>query len=487
MKIKSSLSCCSLALFASATLSCNSGHSLKRPSSHSGDSQFSSANSEPGLTLEAKYYDSLLTWYLENAAEKKIVLGPGKQLLALSFAGSTIKYGAAPGESTLICGKQRIFTPSTLSNADQEAIVAGVKAYFEKDDLNIEVTGKVPETPEAATTIFFTDNYQSLGCESKLRPGYVAPLDHDNISPVDSGFVFSDGSPLPAIIDNAIAAASRSFGADEPKNGPAAWKQLIQNIGLAPEEKKEETASGDLPTVNPAYDKPATATKATALSFGKYATELKDLPGTDFLAAIGTSLPEITQENAIDTTLIDTLVKKSLPGKVTVPGLNRVVTIMEISKQAAQKKIAAENIPADDNQVQAVSQGMLNPSSLSSLGGLAAIASLGGFGSLPAAAAAAGQTYGITPDPAPLPADAGKATPTIAKDLPNFSEFLNITDIADLKELFLQLRRHYYVVDQNYTGDNRTALISMLKVAYSQVYQNSLRSAVVGDEEKEKK
>jgi hypothetical protein len=438
----------------------------------------------PGTELDGAYFDGLVSWSLERGTEKVQSLAAKKQALLVSFDGTSIKSGNAPGKSGLICGKQPVLATGTVTAPDQTTIMAAIKDYFEKEKLNIQVLSKATEAKEEDTTVvLIADSYASLGCESKLTPAYVAPLDTDNLNPFDVAFVFLDQSKTQAqLIESIVASASRSFGADPANQSPGAWEQLVKNLGEMPSEEKEgaKESTEELPTVNPGYENPTTPAAATPLSMGKYGNELAGLSGIDFLSAIGSSLPEVSAENAIDTALIDELIKKSLPEKVTFPGLNRVVTIMEISKLAAKKKMAADNLPTDNDKVQAASKGLLKPSSLMAIGGMVAMAYMGGFGSIPAASNAAGQVYGNIQDELPPTVDPNTLTlPAQAKDLPNFADFLGITEITDLKSLLTNLRMHVYVINQNYSGDDRAAMISMVKVAYSQVYKKTVRPQLV--------
>ncbi len=481
--------------FALASVGCDK-HEPVKPRRFPGQQSEATVatHQQVGKDLPAEYYDGLVFWQLEHGIHEVLSPERTKQSILLDFDGAIVKTGAEPGKSLLICGKQRSVKSSGLSSADQAAVKAGVKAYFERDGANIKViTSKREASLQDTTTIYFTDNTSELGCNPQTDLPYAAPLDAGNLSKFDSGFVFGDkAKDVPTLIENTIAAINQTFGVEQANAAQNVWDEVLAVVGLAAELKDnldDLSGSGELPTSNPSYSHSGPKISTEGLSLGNYTKQLQGLPGAKFIAAIGSTLPEVSSDSAIATADIEQLVAKALPSGVSTPGLNRVVTIVEISNLAAKKRAEEDAGVGNEDRAQDSRQDILTPANIKAIGGLAAVAALAGYGSLPLAIAAASQIYDGQPSQATSSEkfDRGASPDRDSKvaagiqALPDFAAMLEINDFTDLNELFNRLRAHVYLVNQNYSGEDRAALLSMLKIGYGQIYYDQLRARLIFD------
>lgn len=480
-----------------------------------------------------EYYDQLLEDNLARLDNPdSFALAGATQVLWLNFNGATIQKGYRRGQSFILCSQSATIAPSGHSPADQDSIVQKVQAYYDAAGAAVTVTTEKPQSGDF-TTMIVGGSYGTLGClESRGTLG-VAPLDGGNANRNDIGFAFTKFyNSVNTVAETISHEAGHSFGLDHTINnkdimyaslspqqegfgvgrvsggtriqdGP---KTLQANLGIKGATSPYVPNPG--PSVAPA---PSTAPSASPAPIAGVPAipgipglpnlpgGLAGLPGLPQIATIANLIPQLAPGNILDITNLLPIITKIIPGNAgsQLPGLDKVMTILGIAQGAVNNPAAvAPNQPGQPaqsqpslpaipgmpagvtNAVQGGVAAVLNPSTLTTVGTLATLAGH------PEIAIATSVLQGVVSSgalPAVSPTAQGSAplqTPTAARldALPDFASALALGNMNSFGGLMAMLRGQVAVINSNFTGNTRAALLSTLKLAYAQAYYQNIRS-----------
>ncbi|MEZ4742736.1 MAG: hypothetical protein R3B45_09855 [Bdellovibrionota bacterium] len=430
------------------------------------------------------YYDGIMTANLLELEQPSNSNELKPYYLNINFSGSTLNQGTLIGESPLVCNEKQKVPASDLSESVKEELMASIKDFFSKDKLlNLQIISeKEPQNPIMTTTINVASSYKDLGCEKAMPYPGIAINDKNNDNTFDQAFIFlkSSGNETAEIANAILITFAQSLGLEADTTEEISSADLFELFGKVEEKQPQPKNSvGELPTENPAYEEgyeEVEDTNPIHSVFKKATKEQQKLPGLEFLAGIAEGLVGVDDASAISTSSINPAIQSTIPQNIKTPGINRVITIIELSKLAAKKKAAEENLPTDEDKLNALAKGLLKPSSLANMGMLAAMASVGGFASIPAAMGAASEVYKNVQEEIPENQDPNAFhLPSEASILPDFSAYMELSQITELKELIHNMYAHADLIQKNFKGKDRDALLSLIKLAYSQAYTQNLR------------
>lgn len=516
MKMKSGLSLSALAALVFTLVACGAAQ-LDKPSDNSstqssdgsdGTKKPAAKPAEDGIAFDEamtppkEYYDALFTEAVRNA-DKGFALVDAAQVLWLNFDGANVPKGYGKNQSFIPCKAVATIPPSGLSPADRDQIVALVQKSYEDAGARIIVTPAKPTSGDF-TTMQVGGAYKDLGCIGGASILGVAPLDQGNANRNDIGFAFIPSYASARLIAETIAhEAGHSFGLDHVTTSTdimyaSAGANMI-GFGIA---KTRTGKVQDEPAIlkqvlgvstggtvvvppssptTPAIPTPAAPTTpvgpiASIPGLPNLPIDLANLPGLGQLGNIGQLIPGLGAGNALDISKLLPQLQALLPaagGLGGFPGLDQVLTIIGLASQAGggQAGIPGANLPIDPALASLIlgstTGAPLNISSLLALipGGVAGQpANAGGFGGIIGGILGGlGGLGGSTPTPA-IPA---------LSTLPDLTQLLGLSNgaVPDLSTLISSFTGSAKVVNGNFGGANKDALLSLLKVAYAQQFQ----------------
>ena len=476
-------------ILASLVTSCGAPHKVSSPAgsptqpSNFADGTANAGQAETGKTPPRDYYMGILERSLKDVDGKGKVTAlveAGKRTLFINFEGQNVAKGFAAGQSFLVCGAAANVPASTLDQSSKDAVVTQVEDYFTKAGVGVQVTDARPSSG-VFTTVIVGGNFEMLGCPTvATKPMGVAPLDRGDMNPSDIAFVFSGSSDTKVVAAAVAHMAGHSFGLQNTDNN----KDVMYPVAAA---IIEGFGSGKTLGSGSVQDSPTQLQHTLALSVNDFSSlnggngaqvpglvnlpdDLAKLPGLNNLSAMGKVIAGLKPSDVANINSLNTQIRAVLPASIAFPSLDKAVTSVALADKAAG---GSGNGKTNVGGVSGVFQKVLsNPQALSTAGGaIAVIAVLSGAGGSAAAIGAilgafgggTGQTTGGT-----TPAT---QQPQQAPQLPDFAGLLGLTGIPDVAQLLgPYLNGHVAVVNGNFSGDVKTALISMLKVGYAQAF-----------------
>ena len=492
-----------VAPFALILTSCGTSESPVLPKSQAEDSRTASDGTSD-QTLEQRsgrsqqppkdYYDAVLQEEFALLRSDEGLSATASPTLFVNFDGASVDQGYGAGESFLVCEDSSV--PSAdLSISDQKEIISIVRDLFKNAKIGINLTTNPPPVSRY-TTIHVGGLVADLGCDRYRDTGGIAPIDSENFNFNDIAFVFSDylkGNNNIAVAiahqfghtvgledvsedgyvmstnltEGAEFGTAETVGSQKPQDAASLMKNNL-NQGTSSAFALTGANSGDLPNL-------------TAVPVG-----LLDNGLLKIIASLGSLLLDFDAQGSLDISKLFPQIDKILPGGIDIlgiigglGGLEDIIAVVQLAAEAAAKD-AGTTVEASG--IGAILKLFLDPSSLQandllSIAGLAAEIGLaaitgGASGALTAAldllfsGIFGGDTAGQNPS------SSTAFTLTQPTNLPNFAELFSLDQASSLPDLITQTRLLGSLVNTNYDGDARDALISAVIVGSSQAYQD---------------
>lgn len=440
------------------------------------------------MTPPQEYYDALFVRALDQTDSQKFNLAQAEQILFINFEGATISKGFGANQSFIPCKQSSTIPAAQLSPADKQAIVDNVQAFYNAAGALLKVTTDRPASGEF-TTILAGGSYADLGCVGAGILG-VAPFDEGNANRSDIGFAFTKNTGNNRIIAETIAhEAGHSFGLEhvesrkdlmyfsstneitgfsvskvsgraKSQDAPAL---LIAALGSGTSAAGTVTAGNSTPTIpgNPPANTPAIP------GIANLPAGLANLPGLTQIGNIGQLIPGISQLGNFDITALLAQATAIIPAGAsgtTLPQFDKILAAIGLSAQAGANQNPA-NIPSNPlGTLTALAGPLLGNTAFGGLGNLSTLAGLGGGASAGGIQDIINQlSGGTTATPGQIP--------QLPAGLPDFSQLLGVVGPSTLNaDLIKNLLGSAQVVNGNFAGNSQAALLSMLKVGYSQAF-----------------
>lgn len=464
----------------------NPPSSSETPANFNDDSGVGGAGSGSSKTPPKEYYLGLLEKSLKDAEASggNAALTDGSATpptIFVNFDGQAVQKGFAASQSFLVCGATANIPAASANQSTRDAIITAVKAHFDAAGVMVVITD---DRPSAGfySTVLVGGNYEMLGCGK--APGSalaIAPMDRGNFNPSDLAFVFPAEQPVAvqaAVISRSVGhifglentnnpedlmathvsekskgfASGKALGSGGTQDGLAALKHNLRQDGAASQGVVGGTGSQVPGLVNLTGD-------------------LVNLPGLENISGTGKVIGGLRPQDVVNISALLAQIRAVLPASIAIPSLEKAVTAIALADSASGGSgVGKTNVGGVSQIFQKI---LSNPAALSATGGaLSALATLGGFGGSAGAIGTLLGAFGQAPVPATSPAPAAP-TPV----LPDFAGILGITSQTDLAQLLgPYLNGHISVINSNFAGDVKAALISMTKVAYAQAFSNALTS-----------
>ncbi len=463
-------------------LACGTKTAIRGSQLHSDDAD--GAKKFASSVPPKEYYDFLLRQKMLALEENTYFLLTGNdsqvQTVWLNFEGATVRKGFSKGMSFLICTSETIIPTSAISFEDQQAVLAIVQGYFDNAGLPIKVVLEEP-TGVPYTTVFIGESIEDLACQSKVNPVVLAPQDKGNINSSDVAFVFtealklfcSDSDKLPAYLAHAIGYAIGLTLGLSPDS------QVRTVMYPVPSDEVEGFSTEAINEIkNSLKNQLLVASQAATQIQGlkNLPPEFATLPGLKLIAALAGEIPQLKKEEVVDISQIIPIIMQLLPDNVQTPELDKIITIIELALTVAANQgqnggIDVNNLTEED--LIKIATAVLTTENLTKVGGIVALAVAGGgVGTVGAVIAGIQLAIDIVGDVQ----QANQATPTndpvtnLIARVPNIAALLGISKIEDLKTLFEMIDAHAAVINGNFSGKIRDALLSAIKVAYAQKF-----------------
>lgn len=460
---------------------------------NSGDSTADGARDHT-ITPPQEYYDALFALALKRIDQPSglaLLDSTAPRGLWLNFGGASLHKGFEPGESFLLCDNLVDIPGADLSPADQEAIVAKVQKFF--DDAGASLNVSAEKLSGDYTTIHVGGSFADLGCRGSGVLG-VAPFDVGNANKSDVGFAFTKGIDSVATIAETIAhEAGHTFGLDhttdakdlmyasstsditgflvaklkggKAQDGPAILKNVL---GLL------DGSSAGSPS------KGGSTPPASIPGITNLPARLANLPGLGQIAMIAQLLATINTADIADISKLVPQIIAILPTNaqsVDLAGLDKILTVVGIAATAASHQ-NGQALPTTLAGIlnSGLLSGILDPKNAAAISGLAGLATLAGFGNVGGAVTAITSILAAITGQMQQPAAGGTASSTVntnapAAKLPDFGAILGLgASNKDLATVINNLLGTAEIIAKNYGGAEAVALLSLVKVAYSQLY-----------------
>ncbi len=448
------------------------------------------------VTPPREYYDTLFANSLKLLDKGAALnLAGASQILWVNFKGASLTKGFQDGQSFILCKASATIPAAGLSPADEALVVSGVQQFYDDAGATLTVTAQQPASGEY-TTIHVSGSYSDLGCIGNGVLG-IAPFDVGNANHSDVGFAFVKNAGGASVIAETVAhEAGHSFGLEHVSNDKdLMYASNSPNItGFAsssvsgtnrlqdgPALLRQALGAGAAAPAPGAASQPAPATPIAGLP--NLPAGLQGLPGLDQLASIAQLLPGLTPGSVLDISKLLPQIQALIPiaaSGVNLPGLDKIFTIVGVAgaaggAQAGTPASTGANLPINGQAAGAILGSGGNISTLAGLAGLA------GFGSITtyvsAAQAVLGGVQGAIPAAKTQPSSATPA-PAQLGSVPDLAALLGLAgSSSNIATLISSLGGSAQIVNGNFSGANKDALLSLLKVAYAQQYLDLISQA----------
>jgi hypothetical protein len=477
-----------------AASSCGSGPEVKGVEKKKGTEDGTASTEESSEEIEIddvimppqEYYDTLFAETVGNADKKEFGLASAEQVLFVNFEGATVVKGFSRTQSFIPCRQNSTIPSPQLSPADKQAILDLVQAHYNDIGALLKVTAEKPSSGDF-TTIHVGGAYSDLGCIGRGVLG-IAPFDQGNSNRNDIGFAFTKGVNSNRIIAETIShEAGHSFGLDhvESRKDLMYFSSTNEITGFtvsrvargakiqdAPAILKSVLGSGTAVAgaVNPAQSTTGTQNPVQPVpGIANVPNGLANLPGLNQIGNLGQLIPGISQVGPLD---INTLLAQAIAvipasaGNTNLPQFDKILAAIGVAAQAGANQKPGGAAGAVGNIATLAGSILSNPT-VSTFANIAALAGLGAAG--PAAVSGIQAILnGISGVSSQQP---NNNTPALPAGLPDLSALLGLVNSSTTNAaLITNLLNSVQVVNTNFTGTTQAALISLLKVSYSQAY-----------------
>lgn len=469
----------SLTAFA---LACGGHGKINQPSSSdSDDSQDANGANLTAKTPPKEYYMGLLEKALRQAessgGKTKLTEVASPSTVFLNFFGQTVQRGFNDGQSFLVCTGLATIPASSLSQSSQDAIVKKVKSFFDDAGVDINITDVKP-TSGAYTTVVVGGAYEDLGCgKAVVSDASAAPLDRSNANASDIAFVFPGDrseSMQAVLIARSIA---HTFGLENSDNSQDIMAVQVSEstkgflagrvIGSGAAQDAAGTLRHNLGLDGTDAIEGSSSTQVPGLV--NLSGDLAKLPGLETISGTGKVIAGLKTQDIVNISSLVAQIRSVLPATLNTPALDRAITAIALADRAAGGSGAGKT---DVGAVGGIFRNLLaNPQALTTVGGaLATIATMGAGGGVATALGAILGIFNKTQSTVPTTTTT-TADQTPAPVLPDFAGLLGISSVNDFNKLLgPYLNGHIAVINGNFGGDAKNALISMTKVGYAQAF-----------------
>lgn len=515
--------------FAAAQTGCGSQGGGERYSA-AGDSKSSAdsadATAAAGLSVlgdvitpPRAYYEALLGFTLQQIDDDSFNLAATGQdpVLFLNFDGATVGRGYAWSQSFLVCSQTAVIPAQTFTQEERAMIVATVQSAYTDAGRSLDVVTDRP-TRGAYTTIHVANAKTDLGCVGGKTFG-LAPFDKQNANPNDVAFVFSQG----VAADDLAAAVIHSYGLTLGLRNMEAGPRVVAHLDLSDAQSGATSIAGIpvlpgalsglpglaqigaiamlLQNIDPNQVVDVTKLLPLLLQVLPGLAQQSNLPGLDKVITIlglATKAAQQQQQQGQMQVPAPAPAPTSASAPTSAPAPAPQQSQGQPCSKAHASKCSQSPTPAPAGQGVSIdpllAAAILNAQSTQILLNIATLVALGGYadvgtallalqsainlatailpsvlGKLPLPAPAS-STPASAPAPAPAPAP---STPVAGQaQLPDLSQLLGLgKSIGDYASLITNLIATAQLINSNFSGADRDALISMLKVAYGQFFQ----------------
>jgi hypothetical protein len=443
------------------------------------------------VKTDQDFYDHHFGMKLAQISDVDFGKSADKNTLFLNFDGVSLSKGYGVGQSMLICSNEVDVEPSSLKLSTVEAIVDGVQDTLDAAGADVFVTATQPRGGEY-TTIHLAESSEDLGCRQSQSLG-TAFLDVGNGIQTDVAFAYTHGVRNVKMISFAVLhQAGLTYGLEQI-NDPSNY--MHGNYSSAATGFGPVNPSGNRESSNNATQlaenlaPAATKLKLFALQAGSSApipglgqlpSSLKQMPGIDVIASLGAILQTYNPDMKLDISNLLSDIDATIPGGLAnitnIGGLQGIEDALAVIVTSAQAAAQDQGVSLEEAGIASVLKVFLNPSSLQAddllnIAGIAAkiglAASSGDWSSVLMMAAETllnGGLGGVL--------GGGSQGASQLSQLPDFAELLSIASVEDFATLMATLETQATVVQNNYQGRARQSLMSLLKVGYSQAYND---------------
>lgn len=380
----------------------------------------SADSSAPSVKTEISTaeYDAAVTEQL-NAIDNETA--DNEPTVWLNFDGAIIEKGTQKGQSNLLCKNYATIPSSRFSNEDKNQIIKKVQDFLSKTEANIKVVATKPiASIYRLTQIHLGGTFNDLGCKLDEKINSIIPFDRLNAKLTHTGFIFTKNlNDLDKISEEIIASIGKSVGVD-----PASAESVLQdklNSIFGKLTNKVDALLGTVPK------------DSITDSFDNLPVKYNSLRGLDVILALSEELAKLKGNQILDISAMQGELRDTLPGKVATPELDRIITIL----------LRGQNQDEETKEKKEDGFGDLFKDILKEI-----IVKKAG--------------------------DALSLTGSIYS-LPNLSRLLQVNHITDYTSLYQSIQLYSEVIKTHFTGATRDALLSLVKVAHAQAYQQNIR------------
>lgn len=466
------------------------------------------------------YYDAVFASVLVNVEYDRYALTDlaGAPTIWLSFGGATVSRGFDVGDSYLICGAAAKVPASKLDPEGRGAVVMAVQEQFDRVGIAARFTDEKPRSGDY-TTVHVGGTYADLGCsdEKEERATGIAPFDVGDASKTDVAFVFEatildmEGATSQDVAKHVQMQVGRAFGVQDVAtlqavNGTGARAARGADAGVDDDDAGDDdgAAPGDDGAAGDDGgddDEVGVGAPANIPGLGAVPPALANLPGLSQLASIAQLLQGLDGQSLIDIAALLPLIQQLLPDGIAglrLPGFDKVLTVIGLvgsmpNQQALQSGVAAvaDGAPVTGSAAGAAAiggapdlaqVGQLLGGNNAALASIGALLASGGFPDLSAAIAAAQAFIDLLLDQVPTPPaqqppaqpqPSQPQAPANLSGLPDLAALLGLASGTNASEAALinNLIGSARLVSSNLKGSDKEALMSLLKVAYAQAWQ----------------
>jgi hypothetical protein len=448
------------------------------------------------MVPEQEYYQAILErkFALISSSTDKSATSSQKGIY-VNFQGAVVQKGYGRGQSFLICDEEAMIPPSNLSASSRQEIMKGLKSIFDAAKININITDIKPTAGEYSV-FHVGGSAADLGCGNDDVSLGKSAYDVGNSNLSDISFIYElDGAAAHQIIVAIAHQIGHSMGLDDLEEVGSIMSRYYHESNNAFGKGTQVSSQKSIDQIRQLQENLAPAatklklmalagaqTNSASTVLTQLPVDLSNLTGLDVIASLGALLNDFKSDKPMDITPVVNQIDSTLPGGMLnaqniggIQGIEDLLSVIILAAEAAAKQNGGT---VQSNGMEALLKVFLDPSKLKandllSIAGLAAqigIAAATG-GASAAIVAAINMIIGGLASATPPPANTPSLTLASNPNLPKFDELLGVSDATSFQNLLATLEAHATIVNSNFRGNARQALLTMLKLAYSQAFQ----------------